>query len=105
VDCPDPALKAQLNIAECTVVGFIGSFYAYEGLDLLIQALPRLLARRPDIRILLVGGGPQEMELKESAARLGVADKVIFTGRVRTARSGDTTTSSTSWPIRAMRCA
>jgi glycosyltransferase involved in cell wall biosynthesis len=63
-------------------VGFIGSFYAYEGLDLLVDALPRLLAMRPEVRILLVGGGPQEAELKERATRLGVADKVVFTGRV-----------------------
>jgi len=78
----DSALKAQLNLAGCRVVGFIGSFYAYEGLDLLIDALPRLLAAHPDIRILLVGGGPQETMLKERAVRLGVADKVVFAGRV-----------------------
>ena len=72
---PDAALKAQLGLAGCTVVGFIGSFYAYEGLDLLLDALPALLARKPDLRLLLVGGGPQ-------AARLGLADKVVFTGRV-----------------------
>jgi glycogen(starch) synthase len=41
------------------VVGFIGSFYAYEGLDLLLQAC-RLLHTRPQVRVLLVGGGPQE---------------------------------------------
>jgi len=79
---PDSALKAQLNLSGCRVVGFIGSFYAYEGLDLLIDALPRLLAVHPDIRILLVGGGPQETVLKERAVRLGVAEKVIFAGRV-----------------------
>ncbi len=79
---PDPSLKARLSLAGCTVIGFIGSFYAYEGLDLLIEALPRLLAARPDIRILLVGGGPQESELQAQAARLGVADKVVFAGRV-----------------------
>jgi len=64
------------------VVGFIGSFYAYEGLDLLLAALPRLLAERPDVRLLLTGGGPQEAALKAQALTLGVADKVVFTGRV-----------------------
>jgi PEP-CTERM/exosortase A-associated glycosyltransferase len=81
-EAADAALKARLNLSGCTVVGFIGSFYAYEGLDLLVDALPRLLAMRPDVRILLVGGGPQEAELKERATRLGVADKVVFAGRV-----------------------
>ncbi|WP_119292411.1 TIGR04063 family PEP-CTERM/XrtA system glycosyltransferase [Azohydromonas sediminis] len=79
---PDEALKAQLGLAGATVVGFIGSFYAYEGLDLLLAALPRLLAQRPDVRVLLVGGGPQEQALKAQAAALGVAEKVVFTGRV-----------------------
>ena len=79
---PDPALRAQLNLHGCTVVGFVGSFYAYEGLDLLVEALPTLLLTRPDLRLLLVGGGPQEAALKQLAARLGVADQVIFTGRV-----------------------
>ena len=79
---PDEALEARLGLSGCTVVGFIGSFYAYEGLDLLLAALPRLLAERPDVRLLLTGGGPQEAALKAQALRLGVADKVVFTGRV-----------------------
>lgn len=79
---PDEALKSRLGLAGCRVLGFIGSFYAYEGLDLLLQALPAMLAQRPDVRVLLVGGGPQEAALKAQAQRLGLADRVVFTGRV-----------------------
>ncbi len=79
---PDAALKARLGLNGATVLGFIGSFYAYEGLDLLLAALPGLLQHRPDLRVLLVGGGPQEAALKAQAQQLGVADKVVFTGRV-----------------------
>lgn len=79
---PDAALKEQLGLTGCTVLGFIGSFYAYEGLDLLLEALPAVLQRRPDVRVLLVGGGPQDAALKAQAQALGVADKVVFTGRV-----------------------
>jgi PEP-CTERM/exosortase A-associated glycosyltransferase len=79
---PDDALKTRLGLAGTTVVGFIGSFYAYEGLDLLLQALPALLKRRPDVRVLLVGGGPQDAALKAQAQALGLADQVVFTGRV-----------------------
>ena len=79
---PDEALKAELGLAGATVLGFIGSFYAYEGLDLLLDALPALLRDRPELRVLLVGGGPQEAALKAQASALGVADKVVFTGRV-----------------------
>ena len=78
----DAALKSRLSLDGTTVIGFIGSFYAYEGLDLLLEAFPAMLARRPELRVLLVGGGPQEANLKAQAERLGIADKVIFTGRV-----------------------
>ena len=79
---PDAALKEQLGLGGARVLGFIGSFYAYEGLDLLLSALPRMLDRAPDVRVLLVGGGPQEMALKEQARQLGIADKIVFSGRV-----------------------
>jgi len=79
---PDAALKAQLGLEGASVIGFIGSFYAYEGLDLLLDALPGILLQQPEVRVLLVGGGPQDAALKDQAQRLGVADKVVFTGRV-----------------------
>jgi PEP-CTERM/exosortase A-associated glycosyltransferase len=79
---PVAALKARLGLQGASVIGFIGSFYAYEGLDLLLEALPGILARRPDVRVLLVGGGPEEAAIKAQALRLGLSDKVVFTGRV-----------------------
>ena len=79
---PDQALKEKLGLASYTLIGFIGSFYAYEGLDLLLDAFPKIIAHLPDVRLLLVGGGPQDTALKEQARNLGIADKVIFTGRV-----------------------
>jgi glycogen(starch) synthase len=79
---PDPALKASLGLGDSRVIGFLGSFYAYEGLDLLIQALPLLLERAPDVKLLLVGGGPQEANLKAQVSALNLDDKVVFVGRV-----------------------
>jgi PEP-CTERM/exosortase A-associated glycosyltransferase len=78
----DAVLRRRLGLDGCTVIGFIGSFYAYEGLDLLLAALPAVLQERPDARVLLVGGGPQETALRTLAGRLGLGDKVVFTGRV-----------------------
>ncbi|HET7062567.1 MAG TPA: TIGR04063 family PEP-CTERM/XrtA system glycosyltransferase [Nitrosospira sp.] len=79
---PDVKLAADLGLHENILLGFIGSFYAYEGLAVLMQALPEMLVRNPKIRVLLVGGGPQEKELKALATQLGVEKKVVFTGRV-----------------------
>ena len=78
----DQELAARLRVNGRPVIGFLGSFYAYEGLDLAIEALPLIHARFPDLVLLLVGGGPQEQNLKAQAERLGVAQQVIFTGRV-----------------------
>jgi PEP-CTERM/exosortase A-associated glycosyltransferase len=79
---PEPQLARDLGLEGKVALGFVGSFYAYEGLNVLLQALPVMLTQKPDIRVLLVGGGPEEEALKELAARLGVAEKVVFTGRV-----------------------
>jgi PEP-CTERM/exosortase A-associated glycosyltransferase len=78
----DAVLAEQLGVAGKAVLGFIGSFYAYEGLNVLLDALPAMLAANPEIRVLLVGGGPQDAALKAQAQRLGVAGQVVFTGRV-----------------------
>ena len=79
---PDPARQQQLGIEGKTVLGFIGSFYAYEGLALLLQAMPGILEAAPDTCLLLVGGGPEEQRLKQITAASNLQDRVIFTGRV-----------------------
>ncbi len=79
---PDVELKMKLGLGNSHVLGFIGSFYAYEGLDLLIVALPTILKHIPDVKVLLVGGGPQDAALKQQVMALDLKDRVIFTGRV-----------------------
>ena len=78
----DAALAAKLGLDGAVVIGFIGSFYEYEGLDLLLQALPQTLARIPNLKLLLVGGGSHEAELKRLTAEAKLDNAVIFTGRV-----------------------
>lgn len=78
----DAALQRQFGLEGAMVLGFIGSFYAYEGLDLLLEALAMILPRYPRARLLLVGGGSHEPALRQLAAGLGIEDKVVFAGRV-----------------------
>ena len=78
----DPALQEKWGLKGRTVIGFIGSFYAYEGLDLLVAALPDVIKAHPNACLLLVGGGPQDAALKAQVQSLGLTQHVIFTGRV-----------------------
>jgi glycogen(starch) synthase len=78
----DPAFARGLGLEDAETVGFIGSFYDYEGLDDLIAAMPLLVARRPKAQLLLVGGGPMDKALREQAAASPVADRIRFVGRV-----------------------
>jgi len=78
----DAPLAASLGLTGKDVIGFIGSFYDYEGLDDLIAAMPALVAARPDAHLVLVGGGPMEASLREQAAASPVAEHIRFVGRV-----------------------
>tara|TARA_R110001606_G_scaffold43360_3_gene114908 strand:+ start:6237 stop:7469 length:1233 start_codon:yes stop_codon:yes gene_type:complete len=78
----DEGFLKKLGLVGKQVLGFIGSFYDYEGLDDLISALPLLQHSHPAVHLLLVGGGPKEEALKAQVARLGVESAVTFTGRV-----------------------
>ena len=78
----DEALAAQLGLEGADTIGFIGSFYDYEGLDDLIAAMPALLAQRPRARLVMVGGGPMEQALRAQAAASSAAHAIHFVGRV-----------------------
>ena len=79
---PDRELAQALGLENCTVLGFIGSFYAYEGLLILLKTLPLLINDFPKLTVLLVGGGPEDNTLRKLATELGIQDRVVFTGRV-----------------------
>jgi PEP-CTERM/exosortase A-associated glycosyltransferase len=79
---PDLDLARRLGLKGADVVGFIGSFYDYEGLDDLIAAMPLLLEKRPKAHLLLVGGGPMEASLKAQTERSPARDRIHFIGRV-----------------------
>lgn len=78
----DPLLRARLGLGQDRVIGFIGSFYAYEGLSLLLSSLALLRSRGMPVKLVLVGGGPEEATLREQARALGLDPHVRFIGRV-----------------------
>ncbi len=78
----DDALAYKLGLVGAEVIGFIGSYYDYEGLDDLIAAMPQLVAQRPNAHLLLVGGGPMGHALQEQAYASPASKHIHFAGRV-----------------------
>jgi PEP-CTERM/exosortase A-associated glycosyltransferase len=76
-------LRARFNLEKRFVLGFIGSFFAWEGLPLLVDTLPRILAARPDVRLLLVGTGVDEPAIRARVLHHGLDEIVILAGRLQ----------------------
>jgi PEP-CTERM/exosortase A-associated glycosyltransferase len=81
-DTADTELLQKYGLTPGHTLGFAGSFYAYEGLDALLRAMPLVLREVPQARLLLLGGGPQEADLQALASQLGLERAVHFAGRV-----------------------
>lgn len=63
------------------VILFLGNLIVHKGLSYLLRAMAGLGQDHPEARLLLVGSGPREAELRAEAQQLGIADRVIFAGR------------------------
>ncbi len=91
VPSPDEvaALRASLGLGECFVIGYISNLdHPREGHEVLLQATRRLRDGGRDVACLIVGDGGRRAELEALAGRLGVTDRVVFTGRVPNAEVG-----------------
>jgi glycosyltransferase involved in cell wall biosynthesis len=78
----DGELAAKLGLEGKTVFGFIGSFYHYEGLLMLLESFGEALRGGLDARLLLVGGGPEHEEVNRRAGEMGLMGPVVITGKV-----------------------
>jgi len=85
----DAELVSRYQLANKIILGFIGSFYKYEGLSLLIEAMPKILSRVDNVVLMLIGQGNEESALKELARKTAIMDKVIFPGQVPNAKVTD----------------
>ncbi len=74
------AVRTELGVAGAFVVGNVGRLCFQKNQEFLLDVFANMLSRKPESRLLLVGEGEQSDELRRKAARLGVADKVIFYG-------------------------
>lgn len=75
------ALRQRLGLAGKTVIGFFGSFYRYEGLPLLLEAMAELKDKFPELHVLLAGGGEDEDVIAQRLTT-DLKDCATFVGRV-----------------------
>lgn len=79
---PKSTLIERYQLEGRRVIVCVARLVHRKGQDQLIKALPGILEKFPDAILLIVGQGPIEQMLRNSARQLGVTHKVIFTGRV-----------------------
>jgi glycosyltransferase involved in cell wall biosynthesis len=64
------------------VVSFVGGFQPWHGIDLLVESFPRILQEFPNCKLLLVGDGPDRINIERKIEELGISPNVIITGLV-----------------------
>lgn len=78
----DGQLLAKYGLKDHFVIGYIGSIRKLEGLKYLIKAFREINKNEPRTILLIVGEGPERSSLQDMSKELGIADKIIFTGKV-----------------------
>ena len=63
-------------------VGFIGTFFHYQGIDVLIESAPFIIRKMSDVRFLLVGNGPMRSIWEDKVTEMGFKEYFVFTGQV-----------------------
>ena len=87
-----PDLLARHGLHGKTVIMTFGRMAPgerYKGFDEVIDSLPALICHRPDLVYLAAGDGPDRPRLQAKAQALGVADRVVFPGRIAEADKAD----------------
>jgi glycosyltransferase involved in cell wall biosynthesis len=76
------SLRKKFGLEAKTVIGFVGSIFPYHGIDLLIRGFATTAKEKPEAVLMIVGDGATIPELKDLSRKLGLEDRVIFTGSV-----------------------
>lgn len=90
--CPRPPsadLMAHYGLAGRRVLLTVTRLVPRKGVDTVLEALPAVARKFPDVAYLIVGEGPQQQALHQMAQGLGIADRVTFTGAIGHGRTAD----------------
>lgn len=76
------AIRRKYGLADSFVIGHVGHLAQVKNQAYLLELMPRILERKPNARLLLLGEGPDRPLLEQKIAELGLNKAVIMTGNV-----------------------
>ncbi len=74
-------IRASLDFADEPVVGFIGTFGGWHGIDVLAAALPKICRSAPEVKFLLIGDGNLKSTVRDAIRENKLDDRVVDVGR------------------------
>lgn len=78
----DKSMSTHYRLQDRLTIGFIGSFFNFEGLKVLLKALPLIQREVNNVKLLLVGDGEDMGELRKLTREIGMEKDVLFAGKV-----------------------
>ncbi|WP_165774750.1 glycosyltransferase family 4 protein [Candidatus Viridilinea mediisalina] len=75
-------IRDKFNLTGLKVIGYVGTFHSWQGVHILVESFKLVLSHYPDMKLLLVGDGPEKERLMTQVGELGIEKKVIFAGSV-----------------------
>lgn len=78
----DPTLRQHYAAPHEKIIFFVGRLVIEKGVQVLLEAMPRILAGKPEAKLVVAGRGPMEGQLKSRARELGISHKVCFAGYI-----------------------
>ena len=77
------ASSRQLGPDDVITIVVVSRLFYNKGTDLLIAALPRILASDPNVRFVIAGSGPKAIDLEQMLERRVLQDRVELLGPIR----------------------
>lgn len=75
-------IRSRYKLDRKVIIGFVGGFYPWHGLDLLIDSFKLLAGDCADAVLLLVGDGPMKPSLEKKVLESGLKHRVYFPGTI-----------------------
>lgn len=82
-DLPEPRTVPHIGPNDTITIVVVSRLFYNKGTDLLIAAIPRILASHPNVRFIIAGSGPKAIDLEQMLERRVLQDKVEMLGPVR----------------------